>query len=55
MTLTLTQTMGVNRDYVLRQRDLPDDFNRSNIYILIYERPEGTDKQPHNFTNSISN
>lgn len=36
----LTQTMGVNRDYVLRQRDLPDDFNRSNIYILIYERPE---------------
>lgn len=36
----LTQTMGVNRDYVLRQRDLPEDFNINNIYILIYERPE---------------
>lgn len=36
----LMQTMGVNRDYVLRQRDLPQDFNISNIYILIYERPE---------------
>lgn len=36
----LTQTMGVDRDYVLRQRDLPEDFNVANTYILIYERPE---------------
>lgn len=35
----LTTTMGVNRDYVLRQKDLPQEFNPLKIYILIYERP----------------
>lgn len=35
----LTQTMGVNRDYVLRQKDLPQEFDPLKIYILIYERP----------------
>jgi len=37
----LKNTMKINRKYVLRQMDLPNDFDPNAIYILIYEKPSG--------------
>ena len=35
----LKNTMGISAKNVLNQKDLPQDFDSSQIYIMIYDRP----------------
>jgi len=35
----LKNTMGISAKNVLNQKDLPQDFDSSKIYIMIYDRP----------------